>query len=177
MVSSPLKSLGFAALAAGGLAALALAAVAAPAPAKAPLALAVPMVDVMRASVEIPADGIWGAQAADKLSDADWLLADEDSVALANAASLISLQGTGKEDAARLARPDWGPWAADIQKTALALRVAAKAKDKDKFGALADHLTETCQACHDKYRPQVPSDGVSRYPFYPARVLETSKAP
>ncbi len=125
--------------------------------------------------MEIPADGIWAAQGADSLSDKEWLLADEDAVALANAASLISLPGTGKEDAARIARPDWGPWVLDIQKTALALRAAAKAKNKDKFGELADHLTETCQACHDKYRPQVDSDGISRYPFYPARMLDPSK--
>jgi hypothetical protein len=41
----------------------------------------------MRASVEIPADGIWAAQGADKLSDDDWPLVDEDSVSLAGAAT------------------------------------------------------------------------------------------
>jgi hypothetical protein len=40
----------------------------------------VSIVDLMRPSVEIPADGIWAAQGAEKLDDDDWLLADEDSV-------------------------------------------------------------------------------------------------
>jgi hypothetical protein len=35
----------------------------------------------------------------------------------------------------------------------------------------ADHLQEVCEGCHTKYRAQTPSDGVSRYPFYPKREL------
>ena len=53
----------------------------------APLAVPVSILDLMRASVEIPADGIWAAQGADKLSDDDWPLVDEDSVSLAGAAT------------------------------------------------------------------------------------------
>ena len=64
----------------------------------APLAVPVSILDLMRASVEIPADGIWAAQGAEKISDDDWLLADEDSVSLAGAATLISKPGTGKND-------------------------------------------------------------------------------
>jgi hypothetical protein len=32
-------------------------------------------------------------------------------------------------------------------------------------------LNEVCQSCHTKYRPEAPSDGVARYPFYPKREL------
>jgi hypothetical protein len=39
------------------------------------------------------------------------------------------------------------------------------------MAAAADHLQEICEACHTKFRPQAPSDGVSRYPFYPKREL------
>ena len=136
-----------------------------------PLPLPVSILDLMRASVEIPADGIWAAQGADKLNDDDWLLADEDSVSLAGAATLISKPGTGKNDRAWVAHADWQAWVRDLQKTALAIRAAAKAKDPAKFGAAADHLSEICQSCHTKYRPEAPSDGVARYPFYPKREL------
>src|SRR5579864_1630432 len=53
-------------------------------------ALAVSLLDVMRASVQIPADGIWGAAGNDKLSDDEWLLAEQDSVNLVAAAALIA---------------------------------------------------------------------------------------
>ncbi|HWA21960.1 MAG TPA: hypothetical protein VG735_06150 [Caulobacterales bacterium] len=130
--------------------------------------------DTMRASVEIPADGLWAAEAIEKPSAADWLLADQDAADLAAAATLISLPGTGLQDAARVTNADWQAWARDIQKTALEARAAARAKDLTKFTAAADHLTETCESCHTKYRPQNPSDGVARYPFYPPRTRDAS---
>jgi Cytochrome C' len=142
-----------------------------PAPKSASLAVPVSILDLMRASVEIPADGIWAVQGSDKPSEDDWLLADEDSVSLAGAATLISKPGTGKNDRQWVANADWQAWVRDIQTTALTIRAAAKAKDLAKFSAAADHLSETCQSCHTKYRPQAPSDGVARYPFYPKREL------
>jgi hypothetical protein len=137
----------------------------------APPAVPVSILDLMRASVEIPADGIWAAQGAEKLDDDDWLLADEDSVSLAGAATLISKPGTGKKDRQWVGNADWQSWARDVQMTALAIRAAAKTKDQAKFSAAADHLSEVCQSCHTKYRPEAPSDGVARYPFYPKREL------
>jgi hypothetical protein len=137
----------------------------------APLTVPVSILDLMRASVEIPADGIWAAQGAEKLSDEDWLLADEDCVSLAGAATLIAKPGTGIHDRQWVANADWQSWVRDMQTTALSIRAAAKAKDSAKFSAAADHLSEICQSCHTKYRPQAPSDGVARYPFYPKREL------
>jgi Cytochrome C' len=137
----------------------------------APLAVPVSILDLMRASVEIPANGIWATQGADKPSDEEWLLADEDSISLAGAATLVSKPGTGTNDHKWVANADWQTWVRDMQTTALKIRAAAKAKDTAKFGAAADHLSEICQNCHTKYRPQAPSDGVARYPFYPKREL------
>jgi hypothetical protein len=136
-----------------------------------PPAMPLSILDLMRASVEIPADGIWAAQGAEKLIDDDWLLVDQDSVSLAGAATLISMPGTGKNDRKWVANADWQSWARDVQTTALAIRAAAKVKDLAKFSAAADHLSEVCQSCHSKYRPEAPSDGVARYPFYPKREL------
>jgi Cytochrome C' len=142
-----------------------------PAGKSAPPAVPLSILDLMRASVEIPADGIWAAQGAENLSDDDWLLVDEDSVSLAGAATLISRPGTGKNDREWIANADWQSWVRDVQTTALTIRAAAKAKDSAKFSAAADHLSEVCQSCHTKYRPAAPSDGVARYPFYPKREL------
>ena len=33
----------------------------------------------MRASIEVPADGLWAAEGAEKLTDEDWLLVDQDA--------------------------------------------------------------------------------------------------
>jgi len=136
-----------------------------------PLTLPISLLDVMRASVEIPADGIWAAEGADKLSEEDWQLADQDSVNLIAATTLLTSSGTGTNDAKWVASADWQTWVRDMQKTAMQIRAAVKAMDQKKMAAAADHLQEICEACHTKYRPQAPSDGLSRYPFYPKREL------
>jgi Cytochrome C' len=136
-----------------------------------PLTLPISFLDVMRASIEIPADGIWAAEGADKLAEEDWQLADQDAVNLIAATTLLASAGTGKNDAAWVAKADWQTWVRDMEKTALQIRSAVKAMDQKKMAAAADHLQEICEACHTKYRPQAPSDGVSRYPFYPKREL------
>jgi hypothetical protein len=137
----------------------------------APLATPLTLLELMRASVEIPADGIWAIEGAEKLSEDQWLLADQDAINLTAAATLVSMGGTGAMDAQWIANGDWRGWARDLQHTGLDLRAAVKAKDQMKLNAAADHLLEVCTACHDKYRPQIPSDGVQRFPFYPARTF------
>jgi hypothetical protein len=136
-----------------------------------PLPLPLTLVDLMRASIEIPADGIWAAAASDKLSEEDWQLADQDAVNLIAATTLLAAGGTGKNDAKWVANADWQNWVREMEKTAVLIRSAVKATDQKKLAAAGDHLQESCEACHTKYRPQSPSDGVSRYPFYPKREL------
>ncbi len=129
------------------------------------------LLDLMRASIEISADGIWAAEAADKLSDDEWLLADQDAVNLIAATSCISLLGTGNQDRIRAGNADWQSWIKDMRETALQIRTAARVRDQTRFAALGDHLQEICSGCHGKYRPEKPSDGILRYPFYPKREL------
>jgi hypothetical protein len=141
------------------------------APPKAATALPISVADLMRASIEVPADGIWAAEGSEKLSDEEWQLADQDSVNLVAATQLMSKAGTGKQDAKWVSAADWQTWSREMQKTALQIRGAAKEMDQKKLAAAGDRLQELCEACHTKYRPQTPTDGISRYPFYPKREL------
>jgi hypothetical protein len=141
------------------------------APPKPATALPISVADLMRASIEVPADGIWAAEGSEKLSGEEWQLADQDSVNLVVATQLMSKAGTGKQDAKWVSAADWQNWSRQMQKTALQIRGAAKEMDQKKLAAGGDRLQELCEACHTKYRPQTPSDGISRYPFYPKREL------
>ncbi len=136
-----------------------------------PLPLPVSLVDVMRASVEIPAEGIGAAAGADKLTDDEWQLADQDAVNLIVASTVIAAAGTGKNDKKWVANADWQTWVRDLEKAALQVRAAVKSQDLKRLAAAGDQLQGVCEACHTKYRPTAPSDGVSRYPFYPKREL------
>ncbi|HEX3486826.1 MAG TPA: cytochrome c [Micropepsaceae bacterium] len=155
-----------------GLAAtLLLAAAAAPNAAR-PLAPPLTLLEMMRANVEIPADGIWAIEGMDKLSDQEWALAEQDAINLIASATFISTGGTGAKDKQWVANADYQGWARDVQQTGIQIKAAVKAKDMMKLNDAADHLTEVCQSCHDKYRPEIPSDGIMRFPFYPARALK-----
>jgi hypothetical protein len=131
--------------------------------------LPISIADLMRASIEVPADGLWAAEAAENLNDEEWQLADQDAVNLIIGSMLVPRAGTGKNDVKWVAAVDWQSWAKDLQKTALQVREAVKAKDQKKLAATGDHLQEICEGCHTKYRPQTPTDGILRYPFYPKR--------
>jgi Cytochrome C' len=135
------------------------------------LPLPVSLVDVMRASIEVPADGIWAAEGIEKPSEEEWQLADQDAVNLIAATTLVASAGTGKNDRKWIVNADWQKWVREMEKTALEIRADIKSQDQKKMSASADHLQEICEGCHTKYRPQSPSDGVSRYPFYPKREL------
>jgi hypothetical protein len=141
------------------------------APAAEPKRLPLSLLDVMRASVEIPANGIWAAEGNDKLTEEDWRLADQDAVNLIVASTLIARPGTGRHDAKWVGAADWRRWVRDMAQTSLKLRKAVKATDPKAMMGAADHLQQICEACHTKYRPKAPSDGVARYPFYPKREL------
>jgi Cytochrome C' len=133
-------------------------------------ALPLSLLDLMRAAIEVPAEGLWATEGAEKVTDEDWLLADQDAVQLIGATALMAKGGTaGKNDRKWAANADWQAWIKDMIETAVALRAAAKLKDTAKLAASGDHLQEICAACHAKYRPAEPSDGVARYPFYPKR--------
>ena len=159
-------------LAVGLTCAFALAGAAGSQPTNAGLAPPLTLLQLMRANVETSADGIWAVQGAESLSENDWLLAEQDATNIIASASFISSAGNGPKDKTWQANADYQAWAKDIQDTGIKLLAAVKAKDQMKLGEAADHLAETCQGCHDKYRPETPSDGVSRFPFYPARVIK-----
>ena len=121
-----------------------------------PLTLPISLADLMRASIEVPADGLWAAAGADKLSEDDWQLADQDAVNLIAATTLIGAAGTGKTDRKWVAHADWQSWVREMENTALAIRAAVRARDQKNMAAAADNLQQTCEACHTKYRPQTP---------------------
>src|SRR5687767_9637572 len=85
-------------------------------PATAPVAqalpLSVPINAVMVAMVDFAADGIWRPAVSETpLTNNQWLLAEQDAVNLVAAATLITTPGTGLNDAAWVADPDWRLWA------------------------------------------------------------------
>jgi hypothetical protein len=135
-----------------------------------PLPLPVSLNAVMVAMVDFAADGIWRPAASETpLTDRQWLLVEQDAVNLIASASLITMPGTGVNDATWITEPDWRNWTKDMQAAAERAKAAVDAKDQNALKVAGDQLVEVCQACHQKYKAGLPSMGITRFPIYPKR--------
>lgn len=135
-----------------------------------PLPLPVAINAVMVAQLDFAADGIWRpAASATPLTDAQWLLAEQDAVNLISAATLITTPGTGDSDALWVKDPEWRRWATEMQIVAIEAKAAVDNRDKERLALVGDRLVELCQACHQKFKPGLPVMGITRFPIYPKR--------
>jgi hypothetical protein len=82
------------------------------------------------------------------LSDEDWLKIGEAAVNLTGAATLITIPGTGPQDAEWTANPKWRGLSSDMQAAAIALGVAASKKDRPALTESTAQLAQSCQSCH-----------------------------
>lgn len=133
---------------------------------------------IMVAVIDFAADGIWRPAASETpLTDAQWLLVQQDAVAISAAATLITLPGTGINDAAWVKAEDWRRWATEMRELGDEARIAAQTKDQAQLALVGDRLIEVCQACHNTYKPGLPTMGVTRFPLYPKRELVAASDP
>lgn len=135
-----------------------------------PLPFPMPINAVMVSLVDFAADGVWRPAASETpLTDKQWLLVQQDATNLIASASLITMAGTGVNDAEWVKDPDWRRWATEMQVTAEQAKAAADAKDQARLKLTGDRLVELCQTCHQKFKPGLPSMGITRFPIYPKR--------
>ena len=135
-----------------------------------PLPLGVPINAVMVALIDFAADGVWRPAASEMaLNDQQWLLAEQDAINLIASTSLITMAGTGAHDAEWVGDPDWRRWSTEMRVVALEAKSAVDGKDQERLRLVGDRLVELCQACHQKFKPGLPSMGITRFPIYPKR--------
>jgi len=84
-----------------------------------------------------------------------WEGVENAGLAIAEFANLVLLPGrmcsNGKP--VPINQPDFVKFAQALRTTGMAEYNAAKSKNMDAVNKLSDQLTDTCAACHDKYRP------------------------
>jgi hypothetical protein len=135
-----------------------------------PLPLPIPINAVMVALVDFAADGIWRPVASPYgMSPDQWLLAEQDAYNLIASTTLMTTAGTGENDAEWVKDPQWRRWAQEMQVVALEAKASIDAKDVERLKLVGDRLVEICQACHQEFKPGLPSMGITRFPIYPKR--------
>jgi len=142
-------------------------AVTAPVTAAEPLDVPVSINALMVTMIDHSAHHIWDHQAMNRtLDDPEWQLVEYFSIQLAGAGSLITLGYSGPADAGWVASEQWRTFAQAMSNAALMSMEAAKTKNLELLGAAADALVDSCEGCHDAFKPASPTEGIMHLPDY-----------
>lgn len=121
---------------------------------------------LMVAVVDWAAHEIWEAAYAEDMTDSNWLTARQYATELLVSGTLVSLGGTGRADMAWVTTDEWQVWSAlMIEDTKNALK-AIDAQDQEALAAAGGALVETCEGCHDAFKPMIPTEGIMHIPHH-----------
>jgi len=119
---------------------------------------------IMIAMMDWSAHEIWETSYTETMSGRSWQTTKRHATELLAAATLVSLGGTGQTDSKWVKDPAWQEWAALlIEETKETLR-AIEAQDQFRLVASGERLVESCDGCHEDFRPQALPEGLMHVP-------------
>jgi len=94
----------------------------------------------------------------------DWHQVSNSAYEIMLGGTIITIPGTGQFDREWVQNPEWIELSGDMtQIGADALKLAeAKSTDVDAWRAVGDRLIQNCMNCHQKFKPEIPSEGILR---------------
>lgn len=94
----------------------------------------------------------------------DWHLVSNSAYEIMLGGAVIRIPGTGQFDSEWVKNPEWIEDAEELtQIGAEAVRLAeAKSTDVDAWRTVGDRLIQNCLNCHQKFKPEIPSEGILR---------------
>jgi hypothetical protein len=131
-----------------------------------PIPLGISMNALMVAAVDHSAHVIWEGETESSLSDHDWQVLEQHALMLIGTGTLMSLPGNGPSDQKWVADPEWQAWSREYTDSAHAALAAVKSMDQDALAAAGDALVETCNGCHQAFRPDMATEGIAHVPHY-----------
>ncbi len=121
-----------------------------------PIPLRIPINSVMAGVVNRASFDIFQANTApNELSEQDWLRVGAAAIDLVGAATLTTIPGTGDNDAAWVAEPDWLKYSIEMRDSAMAVGRAASTQDRAALSEGSARLAQSCQSCHLIYSPRL----------------------
>lgn len=97
-------------------------------------------------------------------NDNDWHLVLSSAYEMMLSGAVIQIPGTGANDAAWVRNAEWIQLSEDltgIGAEAVAL-AEAKSTNVEEWRAVGDKLIQNCLACHEQFKPEIPSEGILR---------------
>jgi hypothetical protein len=100
------------------------------------------------------------------LTEHEWELVEYYAVQLAASGPLITLGGTGDMDDAWAGNPSWVRYSQEMTDVSMNALAAARKMDKEALQNAANILLDSCLACHNAFKPEIPSEGIMHDPEY-----------
>lgn len=121
---------------------------------------------LMVALVDHSAHELWDAGYQENMTGRDWQIIEQHAVQLVAAGTLTSLGGTGAADKGWAMAPAWQRLSQDMTDAALAALAAVQDHDQRALEAAGGDLVNSCEGCHDQFKPDAPTEGILHVPHY-----------
>lgn len=133
----------------------------------APVAMPVSINALMVTFVDHAAHHIWDYGTMEReIADEEWKIVEYYAIQLAAAGPAITLGGTGERDDGWVLSPLWIEYARDMSTVSQQAIIAAQDHDKAMLRQVGDDLTDSCEGCHETFKPELPTEGVIHNPDY-----------
>jgi hypothetical protein len=118
--------------------------------------------ELMVMIIDQPGELLWNVEKDGRApkTDEDWYQLENHAVALASAATLVKLGGTGPNDMGWSREAVWQTSSEQLVTAALNARQAASKKDFDALVKANGEIVDACNACHKQFKPNIPTGGL-----------------
>lgn len=115
--------------------------------------------DVMVSVVDHNAHMLWNVGIPRRVpkNDQDWHNLEHAADTLAAAGNMISMGGSGPNDATWVKDPDWQMYTQQMTDAALELTRAVDEKNVDALLTAGNLLVPACEGCHAKFKKEIPA--------------------
>ncbi len=117
---------------------------------------------VMVALVDHSAHELWdlGREGGAPVTEKDWQEVEHHAVQLAISGTAITAGGTGPSDDGWVRQLPWQQQARLMTDAAMEGYAGAQARDLERVLRAGDSIIAACEACHQEYKPEMPSEGI-----------------
>lgn len=116
--------------------------------------------EIMVAQIDHASHFIWDAANPDNLAaDIDWQEVEHHAIQLIASRSAMSMGGSGVNDAMWIAQSSWREYVNQMNSASLLALESARTQDTAQLSRASDMLIETCESCHQQYKPSIPTEG------------------
>jgi len=94
----------------------------------------------------------------------DWHLVSNSAYEIVLGGAVIQIPGTGQFDREWVENPEWIELSDELTEIGTdAVELAqAQSTDQEAWRAVGDRLIQNCNGCHQKFKPEIPSEGILR---------------